>query len=132
MSSWDNADLANRQTATGVVNFSNCTFLERDDKIIDAATVGLAGMGTPCAVSEGTLWQSSGGAPTSVGRRAEFLRVLFQLQRRAIASIFPRPSARTDEVIDEAGHPRPCGRPPTNYCDGKVRRSNCSRSSMMG
>ena len=33
---FDNADLANRQTATGVVNFSNCTFVKVDGRIIDA------------------------------------------------------------------------------------------------
>ena len=53
---FDNADLANRQTPTGVLNYSNCTFLERDDKIIDAATGDLAGTKLALRRVGGVLW----------------------------------------------------------------------------
>jgi dienelactone hydrolase len=51
---FDNPDLASRQMS-GVINFSKCTFLERDDKIVDAATGELAGMGSPCVGSQGSF-----------------------------------------------------------------------------
>lgn len=77
---FDNADLANRQTATGVINFSNCTFLERDDKIIDAATGELAGMGSPCVVSEGSFGYHPEAHRQASADVQNFLRLLFQLQ----------------------------------------------------
>jgi dienelactone hydrolase len=77
---FDNADLANRQTATGGVNFSNCTFLERDDKIIDAATGELAGMGSPCVVSEGSFGYHPEAHRQASADVQNFLRGLFQLQ----------------------------------------------------
>jgi dienelactone hydrolase len=76
---FDNADLANRQTATGVVNFSNCTFLEQDDKIIDVATGGLAGMGSPCVVSEGSFGYNPEAHQQATADVQNFLRLLFQL-----------------------------------------------------
>ena len=77
---FDNADLANRQTPTGVLNFSNCTFLERDDKIVDAATGDLAGMGSPCVVSEGSYGYDPEAHQQATADVQNFLRLVFQLQ----------------------------------------------------
>jgi dienelactone hydrolase len=77
---FDNADLANRQTVTGVTNYSNCTFLERDNKIIDAATGDLAGMRSPCVVSEGSYGYNPEARQLAVADVQNFLRVLFQLR----------------------------------------------------
>ena len=77
---FDNADLANRQTMTGVVNFSNCTFLERDDRIVDATTGELAGMGAPCVVSEGTFGYNPEARQQAAVDVQNFLRLVFQLR----------------------------------------------------
>jgi dienelactone hydrolase len=77
---FDNADLANRQTMRGVVNFSNCTFLERDDRIVDAATGELAGMKSPCVVSEGSFGYHPEAHRQAAADVQNFLRLLFQLQ----------------------------------------------------
>ena len=77
---FDNADLANRQTATGLANFGNCTFMERDDRIIDVATGELAGVGSPCVVSEGTFGYNPEARQLAAADVQNFLRVLFQLQ----------------------------------------------------
>jgi dienelactone hydrolase len=77
---FDNADLAGRQTATGVVNFSNCTFLERDDKIVDAATDELAGMKSPCVVSQGSFGYNPDAHRQAAADVQNLLRLLFQLQ----------------------------------------------------
>jgi dienelactone hydrolase len=77
---FDNADLASRQTMSGVVNFSNCTFLERDDKIVDVATGELAGMGAPCVVSEGSFGYNPEAHRQAAADVQNFLRLLFQLQ----------------------------------------------------
>jgi acetyl esterase/lipase len=77
---FDNADLANRQTATGVANFSNCTFVERDDRIVDAPTGELAGPSSPCVVSEGTFGYHPEARQQAAADVRNFLRLLFQLQ----------------------------------------------------
>jgi dienelactone hydrolase len=77
---FDNADLANRQTATGVVNYSNCEFVERENKIIDAATGELAGMRSPCVVSEGSFGYNAEAHRQASADVKNFLRLLFQLQ----------------------------------------------------
>jgi dienelactone hydrolase len=77
---FDNPDLANRQTPTGALNFSNCTFLEQDDKIVDAATGDLAGMGSPCVVSEGSYGYHPEAHQQVTADVQNFLRLLFQLQ----------------------------------------------------
>ena len=77
---FDNADLANRQTATGITNFSDCLFLERDDRIIDAATGGLADVKSPCVVSEGIFGYSSEARQQATADVHNFLRLLFQMQ----------------------------------------------------
>lgn len=77
---FDNADLANRQTMTGIANFSNCKFMERDDRIIDAATGELAGAGSPCVASEGTFGYNPEARQLAAADVRNFLRVLFQLQ----------------------------------------------------
>ena len=77
---FDNADLANRQTATGVANFSDCVFLERDDRIIDAATGELADMKSACVVSEGTFGYNSEARQQAAADVQNFLRLLFQVQ----------------------------------------------------
>jgi dienelactone hydrolase len=79
---FDNADLANRQTPTVDLNYSNCTFLEQDDKIVDMATGELAGMGSPCVVSGGAYgYGYHREARQQVTADVQsFLRLLFQLQ----------------------------------------------------
>jgi dienelactone hydrolase len=77
---FDNADLANRQTATGLANFSNCTFVEQDDRIVDAATGELAGPSSPCVVSEGTFGYHPEARQQAAADVRNFLRLLFQLQ----------------------------------------------------
>ena len=77
---FDNADLANRQTATGAINFSNCTFLERDNRIIDATTGELAGIKSPCVVSEGSFGYHPDARRQASTDVQNFLRGLFQLQ----------------------------------------------------
>ena len=76
---FDNADLANRQTPTGPLNFSNCTFREQGDTIIDAATGGLAGTGSPCVVSEGSFGYHAASRDQATADVREFLRRLFKL-----------------------------------------------------
>jgi dienelactone hydrolase len=76
---FDNADLANRQTMTGIGNFSNCTFKERDDRIIDTTTGELAGPGAPCIVSQGTYAYNSEARQLAAADVQSFLRVLFRL-----------------------------------------------------
>jgi dienelactone hydrolase len=76
---FDNADLANRQTATGVLNYSNCTFLEQDDKIIDVTTGGLAGTASPCVVSEGSFGYNPAAREQATADVQNFLRLLFKL-----------------------------------------------------
>lgn len=77
---FDNADLANRQTATGVVNFSNCTFVEVDGKIIDAGTGEPAGMKSPCVVSEGTFGYNPDAHRQASADVQSFLKVLLKLE----------------------------------------------------
>jgi dienelactone hydrolase len=77
---FDNADLANRQKATGLANFSNCTFVEQDDRIVDAATGELAGPSSPCVVSEGTFGYHPEARQQAAADVRNFLRLLFQLQ----------------------------------------------------
>ena len=77
---FDNADLANRQTPTGPLNFSNCTFRERDNRIVDAATGELAGANSPCVVSGGTYGYHPEASQQAAADLQNFLRVLFQLQ----------------------------------------------------
>jgi dienelactone hydrolase len=77
---FDNADLANRQTPTGALNFSNCTFLERDDRIVDVATGDLAGMGSPYVVLEGSYGYHPEARQQAAADVQNFLRLLFQLQ----------------------------------------------------
>jgi dienelactone hydrolase len=79
---FNNADLANRQTPTVDLNYSNCTFLERDDKIVDMATGESAGMRSPCVVWGGSYgygyhYEARQQVTTDV---QNFLRVLFRLQ----------------------------------------------------
>lgn len=76
---FDNADLANRQTATGFLNYSNCTFLEQDDKIIDVMTGGPAGTGSPCVVSEGSFGYHPAAREQATADVQNFLRSLFKL-----------------------------------------------------
>jgi len=77
---FDNADLANRETATGVANFSNCMFLERDDRIIDATTGESADMKSACVVSEGTFGYHAEARQQAAADVQNFLRLLFQVQ----------------------------------------------------
>ena len=77
---FDNADLANRQTATGVVNFSNCTFVEVDGRIIDAGTAQPAGMKSPCVVSEGTFGYDVDAQRQASADVQRFLKVLLKLE----------------------------------------------------
>ena len=77
---FDNADLANRQTPIGFLNFNNCTFLERDDKIVDAATGDLAGTRSPCVVSEGSYGYHPEARRQATADVQNFLRLVFQLQ----------------------------------------------------
>jgi dienelactone hydrolase len=77
---FDNADMVNRQTMTGIGNFSNCKFEERDDRIIDVATGELAGAGSPCVVSQGTYRYDPEARQRAAADVQNFLRVLFQLQ----------------------------------------------------
>ena len=77
---FDNADLANRQTATGVVNFSNCTFVEADGRIIDAGTGQPAGMKSPCVVSEGTFGYDVDAQRQASADVQRFLKVLLKLE----------------------------------------------------
>ncbi|MBR1246976.1 dienelactone hydrolase family protein [Bradyrhizobium sp. AUGA SZCCT0169] len=76
---FDNADLANRQTATGFLNYSKCTFLEQDDKIIDVVTGGPAGTGSPCVVSEGSFGYNPAAREQATADVQNFLRSLFKL-----------------------------------------------------
>lgn len=77
---FDNADLAGRQTASGVVNFSNCTFLERDNRIVDAETGELAGMKSPCVVSQGSFGYNPDAHRQAAADVQNFLRLRFHLQ----------------------------------------------------
>lgn len=76
---FDNGDLANRQTMTGFVNYSGCTFLEQDDRIIDAATGGPAGPTSPCVVSEGSMGYNAAAREQATADVQNFLRSLFKL-----------------------------------------------------
>jgi len=77
---FDNADLANRQTMTGVTSFSNCVFLERDGRIIDAATGERAMATSACVVSEGTFGYHAEARQQAAVDVQNFLRLLFQMQ----------------------------------------------------
>ena len=77
---FDNADLANRQTPTGALNYSNCTFQERDNRIVDAATGELAGANSPCVVSGGTYGYHPEASQQAAADLQNFLRRLFRLQ----------------------------------------------------
>jgi dienelactone hydrolase len=77
---FDNGDLANRQTPTGALNYGNCTFVERDDKIVDAATGDLAGTKSPCVVTGGAYGYHPEARQLAAADVQSFLRVLFQLQ----------------------------------------------------
>jgi dienelactone hydrolase len=77
---FDNADLTNRQTATGVLNFSNCTFVEVDGRIIDAGTGEPAGMKSPCVVAEGTFGYSPDAHRQASADVQGFLKVLLKLE----------------------------------------------------
>ena len=63
----------------GFVTFNNCTFLERDDRIVDAATGDLAGMGSPCAVSKGSYGYNPEARRQATADVQNFLRLLFRL-----------------------------------------------------
>ena len=76
---FDNANIANRQTPTGFLNYNNCTFLEQDDKIIDVMTGGLAGTGSPCVVSEGSYGYNPAAREQATVDVQKFLRSLFKL-----------------------------------------------------
>jgi hypothetical protein len=76
---FDNGDLAGRQTATGFLNYSSCTFLEQGDRIIDAATGGLAGAASPCVVPEGTIGYHPAAREQAKADVHNFLRSLFKL-----------------------------------------------------
>jgi len=76
---FDNADLAGRQTMFGFVTFNNCTFLERDHRIVDAATGELAGAGSPCAVSQGSFGYNPEARRQATADVQNFLRLLFRL-----------------------------------------------------
>ena len=77
---FDNADLANRQTATGAINFSSCTFVEVDGRIIDAGTGQPAGMNSPCVVSEGTFGYNADAQRQATADVQSFLKVLLKLE----------------------------------------------------
>ncbi len=77
---FDNADLANRQMPTDVLNYSDCTFLERDDRIVDAASGDLAGTKSPCVVSKGSYGYHPEAHQQATADVRNFLRLLFQLQ----------------------------------------------------
>jgi len=66
--------------STGIGNFSNCKFEERDDRIIDVATGELAGAGSPCVVSQGTYSYDPDARQQATADVQNLLRVLFQLQ----------------------------------------------------
>jgi hypothetical protein len=76
----ETADLANRQMPTDVLNYSGCTFLERDDRIVDAATGDLAGTKSPCVVSQGSYGYHPEAHQQATADARNFLRLLFQLQ----------------------------------------------------
>jgi dienelactone hydrolase len=76
---FDNVDQAGRETMFGFVTYNNCTFLERDDKIVDAATGELAGVGAPCAVSQGSFGYNPEARRQATTDVQNFLRVLFRL-----------------------------------------------------
>lgn len=76
---FDNGDLANRQTMTGFLNYSKCTFLEQDNRIIDAATGGAAGSTSPCVVSEGSFGYNAAARELATADVQGFLRLLFKL-----------------------------------------------------
>ena len=76
---FDNADLAERQLPFDFVTFNNCTFLERDDRIVDAATGDLAGPGSPCAVSKGSYGYNPEARRQATADVQNFLRLLFRL-----------------------------------------------------
>ena len=77
---FNNAELANRQTPTGALNSSNCTFEERDNRIVDTATGELAAANSPCVVSEGSYGYHPEAHRQVTGDVQNFLRLLFQLQ----------------------------------------------------
>jgi dienelactone hydrolase len=77
---FDNADLANRQTPTGALNYSKCTFQERDNGIVDAATGEPAGASSPCVVSEGSYGYHPEASQQAAADLQNFLRLLFRLQ----------------------------------------------------
>lgn len=76
---FDNADLAGRQTMSGFTTFNNCTFLERDDRIVDASTGELAGVGSPCAMAQGSFGYNPEARRQATADVQNFLRVLFRL-----------------------------------------------------
>ena len=100
---FDNGDLAGRQTPFGFVTYDNCTFLERDDKIVDAATGDLAGPESPCAVSKGSYGYHPEARRLATADVQNFLRVLFRVAIAAPPLPSPRslgPLARENEVIE--------------------------------
>jgi dienelactone hydrolase len=76
---FDNADLANRQTPTGALNYSKCTFQERDNRVVDAATGEPAGPNSPCVVSEGSYGYHPEASRQAAADLQNFLRLLFRL-----------------------------------------------------
>ena len=77
---FDNPDLASRQTMSAVINFSKCTFVERDNKIVDAETGDLAGMGSPCVESQGSFAYHPEAHQQATVDLQSVLKVLFQLK----------------------------------------------------
>ena len=63
----------------GFVTFNNCTFLEREHRIVDAATGELAGAGSPCAVSQGSFGYNPEARRQATADVQNFLRLLFRL-----------------------------------------------------
>jgi len=77
---FDNGDLAPLQPAWAGVNFSYCTFVERDEKIIDAATGEAAGVASPCVVSEGSFGYNAEARERATTDVHAFLKGLFRLK----------------------------------------------------
>jgi dienelactone hydrolase len=77
---FDNADLASRQTMSGALSFSACTFEEQEGRIVDAATGDLAGPQSPCVVSGGSFGYNAAAHRQAAADVETFLNAVFVLR----------------------------------------------------
>ena len=77
--SFDYAALPPHQPLAGIINWSKCSFVERDGAIVDAATEESAGIGSRCVGWTGTVGHHLDAHRKATDDLGEFFRALFRL-----------------------------------------------------